>query len=662
MFKVRYGGKKGKAFSLVESPSHIVVRTVNRGRVAPQRSFGAAQLKPESRKALAQFASVSRYPEAGVEVLQLRSGATRAKRDRARAVLKRDPALAFAGRVLMDRSSGRHFIYTENFFVKFDPELSPRACSALLTEFGLSVKRPLTYAKNAYFASAEDDTGLAVFDIAERLLARPEVELCHPELVRDMRLRQAFEQQWHLKQITVGGTLVKAHANVEAAWALSQGEGTIIAVIDDGVDTDHEEFRSSAKVVAPRDVTRQVNDGRPKGIDDRHGTACAGVACADGKFGASGVAPRARLMPIRLASQLGSQSEADAFAWAADHGADVISCSWGPSDGDFSDPSDPLHGHVEPLPDSTRLAIEYAVIHGRNGKGCVVCFAAGNGNESVDNDGYASFSKVIAVAACDDRGKRSQYSDFGAAVFCSFPSNNTITTTTPGIWTTDRHAGLGYNWGDSALGDGQGNYTNAFGGTSSACPGAAGVAALVIARNPELRWDQVRDVLRRCCDRIDVQAGRYDANGRSPYYGYGRLNAHRALELALPPQPARLSVFRAVRDVPIVDFGSGSLTIDVPKLDPIVALRVTVDIDHTWIGDLSVQLLPPAATGLTAIVLHDHSGGSTDNIKRTYDVASTPALAKCVGKQAQGTWRLDVRDNAAGDRGMLRSVSLEFAT
>jgi subtilisin family serine protease len=54
---------------------------------------------------------------------------------------------------------------------------------------------------------------------------------------------------------------------------------------------------------------------------------------------------------------------------------------------------------------------------GRAGKGCVVLFAAGNGNESVDLDGYASYDKVLAVAACNDRGRRSVYSDKGAAVF-----------------------------------------------------------------------------------------------------------------------------------------------------------------------------------------------------------------------------------------------------
>jgi subtilisin family serine protease len=238
-------------------------------------------------------------------------------------------------------------------------------------------------------------------------------------------------------------------------------------------------------------------------------------------------------MPIRLASELGSQNEADAFVWAADHGADVISCSWGPRDGDFTVDDDPLHQHVEPLPDSTRLAIQYAVTQGRKGRGCVVLFAAGNGGESVDNDGYASNPDVIAVAACDDRGKRAPYSDFGAAVFCAFPSNHYFDSVTPGIWTTDRSNGLGYNFGDASLGDTAGKYTNSFGGTSSACPGAAGVVALVLARNPALTAAQVRDILRRSARRIDTKRGKYK-DGRSPLYGYGRLDALRAVRLAKP--------------------------------------------------------------------------------------------------------------------------------
>jgi len=251
------------------------------------------------------------------------------------------------------------------------------------------------------------------------------------------------------------------------------------------------------------------------------------VACADGKFGASGVAPLAKLMPIRMMSQLGSQGEANAFYWAAENGADVISCSWGPADGRWWDPNDPLHDTVVPLPDSTRLALDYVVTRGRNGKGCIVLFAAGNGNESVDNDGYASYERVLAVAASNDRSVRSVYSDFGDAIFCAFPSNDfefpeedRPAPLTPGIWTTDRTARPGYSNDD---------YTNSFGGTSSACPGAAGVAALVLSCNPSLTRDEVNDVLRRACEQIDPEDGEYDEQGHSHLYGYGRLNAESAV-------------------------------------------------------------------------------------------------------------------------------------
>lgn len=365
--------------------------------------------------------------------------------------------------------SGAPVVYTENFFVKFADDRASSACRKVLTANGLEIKRELEYARNAFFAGAPEGSGRRVFEIAETLLADPAVELCHPELARRVARRRVFPEQWHLMKTTIGGRIIDAHADVEAAWELSQGEGIIIAVIDDGVDIDHEEFQGSSKIVAPRDVTRHSNDPRPGSRDD-HGTACAGVACANGLKGASGVAPKAKLMPIRLASALGSQAEADAFVWATQHGADVISCSWGPEDGDPNVPSDPLHKEAVPLPDSTRLAIEWAIRNGRNGRGCVITWAAGNGNESVDRDGYASNPRVTAVAACNDRGKKSSYSDHGKAVHCAFPSNDLEGALTPGIWTIDRSGTAGYNPGHASAGDDAGNYCNDFGGTSSACP------------------------------------------------------------------------------------------------------------------------------------------------------------------------------------------------
>jgi Subtilase family len=521
LYYLRYGGKTGKRHRFTISNKHLVVRTNSRDALLSGEDCEGVPISAEAYSILDNFEQVARFRDAGVVILRAKAarGVT-GLRDRARALLNREPEIEFAGRVLVDPSAGNPVVYTKNFFVKFDSELRASACRKHIKGYGLIIKRELDYAQNAFFIAAPGGTGPEIFEIAEKLLRDPGVELCHPEIIREASQRAAYPQQWHLKESTINGRYLDQHASVEAAWRWSKGTGAIIAVIDDGVDIDHREFSSLDKIVAPRDVTRRTNNPRPL-YGENHGTACAGVACADGNYGASGVAPRARLIPIRQVPSLGSQEEADAFVWAAQNGADVISCSWGVKDG---------FNRVVPLPDSTRLAIEYAIDKGRNGKGCVVCFAAGNGNESVDSDGYASFEKVITVAASNDQGKRASYSDYGKAVWCAFPSSDYLSF---GIWTTDRSGPVGMNpGGRNRNGDAAGNYTNRFGMTSAACAGVAGVAALIISRNPNLRWDEVKEVIKRSCDKVDTEGAQYDADGHSIYLGFGRVNAKRAVQLA----------------------------------------------------------------------------------------------------------------------------------
>jgi subtilisin family serine protease len=664
MVTVRYGGKNGYTIGLDVSDSLLAVRTHERRRsVATTDPVQAAPLSERGRGVLRNFDLAWELKPAGIEVFRASAAARNAAlRDEARVVLKNEPAVRFAGRVLHDPASGAPVLYTENFFVKFDGDEDPSRCEEILANYNLTVKRRVNYARNAYFAEAPEGTGMTVFEIAEALLAEQEVELCHPELIRERRARGAFPQQWHLAATTIGGQTVDAHANVVNAWSLTKGEGVTIAIIDSGIDIDHDEFRSAGKIVAPFDATSKDNDPRPVFSNEEHGTACAGVACADGNFGASGVAPRARLIPIRLQSDLGSQDEADAFEWAARHGADVISCSWGPEDGDFTDPDDPRHNHFAPLPDSTRTAIDFAVTQGRNGKGCVVLFAAGNGNESVDNDGYASYPKVIAVAACNDVGKKSPYSDVGRAVWCAFPSNNYFPSRTDGIWTTDISNKRGYNPGaPHAEGDAAGNYTSTFGGTSSACPGAAGVAALIISRNPDLRWDEVKDVFRRTSEKIDAANGQYDAQGHSAIFGFGRINARKAVEAALPVVSANRVVRRIQPNTAIQDFQTTTAILDVPDAAAILAIKATVDIEHTYVGDLSLTLQPPAGVAAAPILLHAREGGSSNNLKKTYDTVSTPALQNLVGKSIAGQWTLTITDEAAQDQGVLREFALDIS-
>jgi subtilisin family serine protease len=666
---VHFGTKQQPAFELKESTDLIAVRT--RSKRSPRR--GMAPVDSPFADALDDGTLVVAFPDAGVEVYRVSAGPKTRSLGARKQTLRQSPDVRFAGGVLVDPKTKEPVLYTENLFVKFFDRIDADDCAKILKDAGLTVKDTLTFATNAYFVEAPEGIGQKVFAIAERLFSRSEVEYCHPELVRERKRKAIFPQQWHLKRTAIAGVQIDAHANVEAAHALTRGEGVTIAIIDDGVDIEHPEFAGTGKVVAPRDATLRTNDPRPKdpfgtGPDrgENHGTACAGVACGNGSVGASGVAPGAKLMPIRLASGLGSLREAEAFRWAADHGADVISCSWGPTDGKWWLASDPRHTQVVPMPASTKLAIDYAIANGRGGKGCVIAFAAGNGNESVDNDGYASYASVIAVAACNDRGKRSVYSDFGRALWCAFPSNDFghapfahPAPLTPGIWTADRRGAAGYNAGSVADGDAAGDYANDFGGTSSACPGVAGVAALVLSANPALKWHEVKDVLKRASDRIDPQGGAYDANGHSRRYGYGRLNARTAVELA-KPQPQNAVSVRRVFDAPLPDLQTVRFSLDVVEDAPIETMSASVDLKHSYIGDLIVKLIPPPAMAMPAVVLHSRSGGSAKDLKKTYDASTTPGLAAFADKRGKGAWTLEVRDAEAQDTGTLTSFTLKL--
>jgi subtilisin family serine protease len=527
MYTYRYGGKKSKPHNLVVSNDRVVVRTRN------ARPLDDAIKTNEGKKVLSKFDVEVEFPEADVSILKSKKeNESETFQENARSVLKTEQDLRFAGRVLMDDTSDDPILYTENIYIKFKEQIKAEVCEQIIKDAGLKIKEKVTFAVNAYFTEAGEGTGLKVFDIANGLLDKKEVESCHPELVTKRTYKSIHPKQWHLKTTTIANRLVNQSANVEAAHAITRGKNIVFSIIDDGVDIDHPEFNLTGKVIHARDI--DTNSANPRPVlggeeGDNHGTACAGVGVASG-ITASGVAPEATLLPIRNGGTMGNRGEAAAFQWAAEHGADVISCSWGPRDGVWFNPNDPFHFRVAPIPDMVSDAIKFAATNGRNGKGCIIFFAAGNGNERVENDHYASHEMVMAIAACSDTGKRSIYSDFGKGVWCSFPSNdffhpnlNPIRPLTEGIFTTDRTGSEGYIAGDYAIN---------FGGTSSACPGAAGVAALILSINPELTRTEVKEIMKECCDKIDEIDGRYDVNGHSIFYGHGRLNAEKAVKLA----------------------------------------------------------------------------------------------------------------------------------
>lgn len=288
-----------------------------------------------------------------------------------------------------------------------------------------------------------------------------------------------------------------------------------IAVVDTAVDTRHPEFEG--RVVTGRDTALGGSSPVPVGWQP-HGTEVAGLALARG-LKVRGMAPNANLMGIRvpaLGTAVGDPTEALAIRWAAEHGADVICCAWGPPC---------AKSRSTPLPPLTAAAIDWALAHGREGKGCVIVFSSGNDGSDIALNGYASHPDVIAVGACNRHGRRPSYSGWGDALWCVAPSNDprdaigaseTYTTTTP--------------VGSFLLGETY--YTSSFGFTSAACAIVAGICAQVLTFNPRLTWRQVKQVLAESCGKIDAEGGSYDSSGRSPYYGFGRVDPDRAYEIA----------------------------------------------------------------------------------------------------------------------------------
>ena len=301
---------------------------------------------------------------------------------------------------------------------------------------------------------------------------------------------------------TIDGVVVDAHANVEAAHEITRGEGVTIAIIDDGVDIDHPEFGGTGKVVAPRDATLDIDDPRPKTTSafprqPRHRVRRRRLRRR--RDGASGVAPDARLDadPARLRPR--SQDEADAFKWAADHGADVISCSWGPADGRWFDPNDPRHGQLRPDPGQHAARDRLRVTAGTRRQGLRRAvrrrqrqrvrrqrrlreLPEGDRRRRLQRPRASAASTATSARRCGARSR---------ATTSVTPPFNHADPLTPGIWTTDRVGAVGYNDGQtSRAATPTGDYTNDFGGTSSACPGAAGVAALILSVNPDLQVER----------------------------------------------------------------------------------------------------------------------------------------------------------------------------
>lgn len=495
----------GRRISLEPDPELLALRYAPSGRDA-----GLA-LQSRAAEVVRRGSSVAFLAQHGVRVLRIPEGASAGA-----LALDRDSAVDFSAPLVRIAGDERNVaVVLPQVVAIFPPDVPRTEVERILDGYGASVVEAKPFLGNAYVVRSADGSGeRGPVALANRLVDDGHALQASPDLVRRIEMRTllvhpaeteteterearaAFDdQQWHLDT-----------ARVRAAWAHARGEGITVAVLDDGVAAGHPEF--AGKVRAQRDFAGGADSAEPAGPDDNHGTACAGVAVAAG-LKASGAAPAAGLVAARTPLWLGTTDEVEMFRWAADEGSHVISCSWGPAQ-PFA------------LPDITEEVLRWCAQDARGGKGVVVLFAAGNESEDMTTDGYAASPHVLAVAASTDEDEQAWYSDFGPEVDLAAPSNGG----TRGIFTTDRPGSDGYNGGSEPHGDD--DYTATFGGTSSATPLVAGIAALVLSANPALTASEVREILTSTAEKIGGP-DEYDSTGHSTRFGYGRVDAAAAV-------------------------------------------------------------------------------------------------------------------------------------
>ncbi|GAB4531927.1 MAG: hypothetical protein Kow0063_11870 [Anaerolineae bacterium] len=341
----------------------------------------------------------------------------------------------------------------------------------------------------------------------------------------------SYGLQWGLSKI-----------KAPSAWDITTGTSeVIIAIVDTGIDLEHPDLNCPGKLLSGYDFYN--NDSNPDD-DHGHGTHVAGIAaaCTNNATGVAGLAWGARLMPVKVLSSGGTgtyEQVAAGIIYATDHGADIINLSLGGSAG-----SDTLFN-----------AVQYAHSRGR-----LVVAATGNNAGPVLYP--AAYAAAMAVAATTSTDQRAWFSNYGPETDIAAPGVS-IYSTFPGSY--------GY-----------------LDGTSMATPFVSGLAALIWSFNPDLPRDQVRGVIESSADDLGTP-------GKDDYFGYGRINAWRALNslIDLQTSPGQITFL-------IDDDG------DLAPADS-VAVQVSAAVSEpiTWTATISpaviwLEITPPASGSVSA--------------------------------------------------------------
>ena len=380
---------------------------------------------------------------------------------------------------------------TGNITIKLKSEADTTFLKRICEQYGCVILRGSgTYDQNWYKLKMIPGVGKNPILIANSIYETGYFLFAYPQFSSGSLLQISYDPKTTVQWGLYNAVKPSVDISVSTAWNYATGRGIRIAIIDSGIDIYHEDLFE--RIYKSYDVATHSS---PCSTDKSHGTMCAGIAAAtrNNDKGIAGVAPDAMLMPVSINTGGNSNMEdmASAIEWCWQKGADIISCSLGSRY------------------DEVRVwqAINNAVTKGRNGKGCIVVASAGNIDPGTPNETEimypAAYPEVIAVGNMDKDGTISSSSCHGPNMCVVAPGTDIISTT---------------------LDNG---YVEAS-GTSMACPHVAGVAALILQRNPDLTAAQVRNIIVGTAQKIGP-LNTTDPGSWDQKYGYGLVNASAAV-------------------------------------------------------------------------------------------------------------------------------------
>lgn len=486
----------------------------------------------------------------------------------------------------------------------------------------------------------------------DRKRRQQQQQIENDDIIQDFGVQskhKRYPRRWRTEQWHLTADHSSADTHITAVWSSGiTGNGSLIAIVDEGVAWNNVDLQNRFSMAHSKNYNsvERRNDPYPSSISDAHGTAAAGVAAASGRNGppfdhdpgcAFGVAPMAQIAGIKLIAQPVSDiTEAEALTHDCDEeGISIYSCSWGPVDnGEQIEGPGPI----------TKMSINDCAKNGRNGKGSIYVWAAGNGagryDDSCAYDGYASHPDVISVGAFARDGVLTDYSEDCYAIFVVAPSSGHGSA----ITTTD----VPYPsrlMNPACMSD--------FGGTSAAAPFVAGVIALILEANPQLTNNDVQWILASTSTHVVSSDRSWLMNAAnfsySPKYGFGLINADTAVQYAknlrsTRLRPSRLTTFEIESDSHHTAAPLPVLLHNIVISDNFVVQRavLTVSVTYPSRSELSFSLTSPSGTIATV------RGRQYDTHPNLFGWSFT--FLSMWGEQSVGTWKLSVQKSNNSQR------------